>query len=50
MQAERDKDLTSLRVQLKRAEMKSKGLESQLEQKTAENVELAKMLDEFTGQ
>lgn len=49
MQHEREKELTTLRVQVKRAEMRANGFQSQLDQKSQENNELAQMLDELTN-
>jgi len=49
IQQEREKEFNQLRVQVKRAEMKANSLQSQLDQKSQENHELAQMLDEFTA-
>jgi hypothetical protein len=45
---EKDREMASLRVQLKKAEMKANGLQAQLDQKTQENIELTQMVDEMT--
>lgn len=43
-----EKEITMLKAQLKKVEMRFNGLSSQLEQKTQENLELNKMIDELT--
>jgi len=43
-----EKELISLRAQLKKAEMSYRGVQNQLDQKTQENVELTAMIDELT--
>lgn len=43
-----EKEIISLRAQLKKAEMKYNSLQNQLEQKNQENQELHSMIDELT--
>ncbi|RWS29790.1 transforming acidic coiled-coil-containing protein 3-like protein [Leptotrombidium deliense] len=43
-----EREITVLRAQLKKAEMKVNGLQSQIDQKNEENSELTQMIDELT--
>ncbi|KAI1277994.1 Transforming acidic coiled-coil-containing protein 2 [Halotydeus destructor] len=46
---EKEKEMTQLRVQAKRNDMRANGLQAQLDQKVQETLELTKMLDELTS-
>ena len=48
MKRQSEKEIISLKAQLKKAEMRHNGITNQLEQKTQENFELNKMIDELT--